>query len=60
MTLFFATIGTCVLGRKTYDGTGKMGGEHFPPSSKVFVFSRTLPQAKAPATSSRKNPSPVS
>ena len=47
MTPFFASIDTHVLGRKTYDVARKMGGSHFPPSSKVYVFSRTLPPGES-------------
>ena len=47
MAAFFANIDTYILGRKTYDVARKMGGSHFPPSAKVYVFSRTLPPGES-------------
>jgi dihydrofolate reductase len=44
---FSAAIDTYVLGRKTYDVARKMGGGYFAPSSKVYVFSRTLPPGES-------------
>jgi len=39
---FFKTIDTCVLGRKTYDDSLKMGGS-FSGSMKNYAFSKTQP-----------------
>jgi dihydrofolate reductase len=39
---FFKTVDTCLLGRKTYDDSLKMGGS-FDGSFKTYVFSRTQP-----------------
>jgi dihydrofolate reductase len=39
---FFKTVDTCILGRKTYDDSLKMGGS-FKGSMKTYVFSRTQP-----------------
>jgi dihydrofolate reductase len=39
---FFKTVDACILGRKTYDDSLKMGGS-FDGSMKTYVFSRTQP-----------------
>jgi len=43
-TAMFAQFDTFLLGRKTYELTLQPGNPGFPAGSRVFVFSRTLPE----------------
>jgi dihydrofolate reductase len=51
MRRFYASIDTCVMGRKTYDVAVKFGMPDGYAGKKNYVFSRTLSKALSPKVS---------
>lgn len=44
----FARVDTVLIGRRTYEAMQGAGGPAWPPGTRVYVFSRTLPAAAHP------------
>jgi len=51
MAVFYRSIDTCILGRKTYDLSVSFGMTEGYAGKKNYVFSRTLSKAASPKVS---------